>query len=448
MGQIPCPVLISDPSILDGEKEKKQRRDGAMATWVEDITQALRNLGGQAHRRQIIDEVKRIRKEPLPISLDETIQERIQAHSSDSSHFRGIDLFKKMGDGVWALRNDTVTPTPAQLTPKKIEIIPQHHLPSESFEEIENILKTIKQYREYNHPDSHTWKEYVFEIFHLLGFTTGMKEPRLYSLNTLGLDNENKAIVCYVNPQEDFIEIVDGITWDSFIQHAAAYYCIEWGILTNGIQLKLKHFPANINTEESHSFDLDGIIMNERMDGFISLFSAFSSIKDNYVIHENQIPKGMLTPNSIQSEQPKRHKLRLLFWGQLLEKAKSRTKLHSKRSPTTDCWISAGAGRSGFEFSYVIRLADAQVDLWIDKKNYDENKRLFNLLLELKDEIERKFGDRLVWKLLPDKRGSRISYVITGSGLSDTAQWDIVQEKLIDAMVRMENVLRPIILRI
>ena len=45
-----------------------------MASWVEDITLALKNLGGQAHRRQIIDEVKRIRKEPLPVNLDETIQ--------------------------------------------------------------------------------------------------------------------------------------------------------------------------------------------------------------------------------------------------------------------------------------------------------------------------------------------------------------------------------------
>ena len=45
-----------------------------MATWVEDIVQALKNLGGQAHRKQILEEVKRIRKEPLPERIVEVIQ--------------------------------------------------------------------------------------------------------------------------------------------------------------------------------------------------------------------------------------------------------------------------------------------------------------------------------------------------------------------------------------
>ena len=75
-----------------------------MATWVEDIVQALKNLGGQAHRKQILEEVKRIRKEPLPERIAEVIQRTIQDHSSDSTGFRGNDLFRKVGNGVWALR--------------------------------------------------------------------------------------------------------------------------------------------------------------------------------------------------------------------------------------------------------------------------------------------------------------------------------------------------------
>jgi hypothetical protein len=54
-----------------------------MATWVEDIVQALRNLGGQATLNQIYDEVKRIRTEPLPANYQASIRERIEAHSSD-----------------------------------------------------------------------------------------------------------------------------------------------------------------------------------------------------------------------------------------------------------------------------------------------------------------------------------------------------------------------------
>jgi len=71
-----------------------------MATWVEDIVQALKNLGGQAHRKQILEEVKRIRKEPLPESIAEVIQRTIQDHSS-VQRIRGNDLFRKVGN--WCL---------------------------------------------------------------------------------------------------------------------------------------------------------------------------------------------------------------------------------------------------------------------------------------------------------------------------------------------------------
>ncbi len=79
-----------------------------MATWVEDIVQALRNLGGQATLNQIYDEVKRIRTEPLPANYQASIRERIEAHSSDSASFKGKDFFRKVAKGVWALRKQVV----------------------------------------------------------------------------------------------------------------------------------------------------------------------------------------------------------------------------------------------------------------------------------------------------------------------------------------------------
>ena len=71
-----------------------------MASWVEDIIQALKNLGGQASLVQIYEEVKRIRTEPLPDTYKASIRERIEAHSSDSSNFKGKDYFRKVEKGV------------------------------------------------------------------------------------------------------------------------------------------------------------------------------------------------------------------------------------------------------------------------------------------------------------------------------------------------------------
>lgn len=87
-----------------------------MATWTEDVIQAMQNLGGQVHYSTLYEEVKRIRTEPLPESWQEQIRRAIQIHSSDSTSFAdGADLFyaaEGLGNGVWALRDYVPEATP------------------------------------------------------------------------------------------------------------------------------------------------------------------------------------------------------------------------------------------------------------------------------------------------------------------------------------------------
>jgi len=70
---------------------------------------------------------------------------------------------------------------------------------------------------------------------------------------------------------------------------------------------------------------------------------------------------------------------------------------------------------------------------------------VFNAFLQHKIEIEELFGDPLDWQLLPDKRASRIRFVISNYGLIDQDQWDELQEQLIKSMIRMEKAIRPFI---
>lgn len=78
-----------------------------MNRWVDDIRTALENLGGIAHRSEILKEVQRIRPGPHPPTIVQTIQRTIQNHSSDSAGFRDDDLFytvQGIGSGIWGLR--------------------------------------------------------------------------------------------------------------------------------------------------------------------------------------------------------------------------------------------------------------------------------------------------------------------------------------------------------
>ena len=86
-----------------------------MATWKEDIVQALKNLGGKAHLSAIYKEVERIRgKNNLNPTWDRTVQRELESHSSDSdAYLKKDDLFymaEGKGKGVWGLRETIKQP--------------------------------------------------------------------------------------------------------------------------------------------------------------------------------------------------------------------------------------------------------------------------------------------------------------------------------------------------
>lgn len=144
-----------------------------------------------------------------------------------------------------------------------------------------------------------------------------------------------------------------------------------------------------------------------------------------------------------KKEMAERHILRQDFWTQLLARAKDKSRLHASASPTTDNWISAGAGRSGLSFNYVVRFHDARVELYIDGATAAENKRIFDALYAEKSAIENSFGTTLVWQRLDDRKASRISHVLADGGLMDQDQWPQIHDNMIDAMVRLETAFRP-----
>jgi len=414
-------------------------------TWVEDIVRAITNLGGQATLTQIYDEVKRIRQGPMPKMWQHIIQDTIYQRSSDTQKFQGNDLFRKVDKGVWSLRNHVVSSQPVHRAPKQKDTVPQNFLPPESFEEIANILTTIKQYRDYQHPDSSTWKEYVDEFFHVLGFSTDEKNQRTMTLNLMGANHTPKAIVCYVKPGENFDEITPGLKWDSYLFYAAKFHQVEWGILTDGLQLKIIQFKEQDNKEPSYWPDLDGIVCKEKLDTFCTVYKMFSFIKGYNGKSTVQGHKKKSQQGQKDGDLAERHVLRLKFWGELLEKAKTKTRLHAKVSPGIENWVSAGAGKSGLGFNYVVRMDDAQVELYIDRGEAEWNKMVFNAFLQHKVEIEELFGGPLDWQLLPEKRASRIRFVISSYGLKDQEYWDELQEQLIESMIRMEKAFRSFI---
>lgn len=147
-----------------------------------------------------------------------------------------------------------------------------------------------------------------------------------------------------------------------------------------------------------------------------------------------------------KKEYAKRHILRKEFWGELLQKSNKKIPLFNNISPAIYSWVGTGAGKAGINYQYVITNKYAGCELYLDKgKGYEKpniNKNRFDKLYKRKRIIEKKFGGKLSWERLDNARASRISIRFIGSGLYDKENWPKLQDKMVDAMTRMEKSLK------
>lgn len=147
-----------------------------------------------------------------------------------------------------------------------------------------------------------------------------------------------------------------------------------------------------------------------------------------------------------KKEFAERRDIRWRFWHALIERAREKTQLHANISPNSTNWISAGSGRSGVAFNYVVLRHSGRVEYSIDSGDRDTNLSIFDELYLQKDEIESAFGQHLDWDRPPEGRKmARIQLKFSSGGYMDEERWADVQDQLINAMIRLERALRPYI---
>lgn len=139
-----------------------------------------------------------------------------------------------------------------------------------------------------------------------------------------------------------------------------------------------------------------------------------------------------------RKERVERHDLRYHFWEGLLARAKDRNPVHANRSPSKDTWTSGSIGRGGFSINYGLRQRDNSVYLGIDN-----NKSAYAALAEQKEAIEAEFGAPMVWKEEDGQLGRSIIFRQEGGYRSDPDEWPAIHEQMIDAMLRLDRVMRP-----
>jgi hypothetical protein len=132
------------------------------------------------------------------------------------------------------------------------------------------------------------------------------------------------------------------------------------------------------------------------------------------------------------------------FWSQLIDRSKTRTALLANRTASTDHWLSAGLGRTGFGLSLVLVKQEGAIECYIRLPGGEEQTlAAFNALKAQKESIETAFGGEMLWQDLPGRQGCRISSGwLPGGWTSPESEWAEMQERMIDALIRFEHALK------
>jgi hypothetical protein len=153
---------------------------------------------------------------------------------------------------------------------------------------------------------------------------------------------------------------------------------------------------------------------------------------------------GILKQELAEREQVERYQKRNEFWIGLLEKSNGRTALFRGRTPPArHYYIGVSAGKRGISLNYVILKDGAEVSLYIDVKDKERNKSIFDKLYGEKEAIEKDIGAPLNWNPMYGSRASRIYLAIQYGGLHDPSTWPELQDEMVETVIRFDQVFRP-----
>lgn len=137
-----------------------------------------------------------------------------------------------------------------------------------------------------------------------------------------------------------------------------------------------------------------------------------------------------------------RHTVRREYWERALEAfQKSPCQLYNNISPSKDHWLSAGSGLSGCPYNLIFLQKELRVELWISRGVTEENKYLFDLLSQSKQDIEHTFGAELEWMRLDEKKSCRIQFSTKADGFNKET-WPQAVAWHLEQMTKLEKALK------
>lgn len=139
-------------------------------------------------------------------------------------------------------------------------------------------------------------------------------------------------------------------------------------------------------------------------------------------------------------------KRRYKFFEQLLDRCNKKTRLFNNISPVDyQGWVSTGAGKSGLIWALVVMQTTSRIDLTFTDSDPEVNKKRFEEMFSYKEDIEKNFGEPLIWDFKEGRKQHYIKYKCPLGGLEDESEWQAIQEDLINRLIKLEAAVHMII---
>lgn len=240
--------------------------------------------------------------------------------------------------------------------------------------------------------------------------TTGTKVIIENQLEASNHDHLGK-IITYASGLD--AKVVVWIVKQAKEEHRSA---IEW--LNNNTNNELNFFLIELHAykiDDSNPAPMFEVI--EKPNGFIKNTKAINN-QDNL--------------NKSQSE-------RLEFWNKFNEVVEQNGKPFNIRKATTDHWydVALGTSEAHISINLVNKSSYVVIDVYIN-----DNKELFDKLMDKKDIIESELGFKLIWDRLDNGKASRIKYRIKGLNFDDHSNYEELMKEIIDKVIIMRAVFK------
>lgn len=137
----------------------------------------------------------------------------------------------------------------------------------------------------------------------------------------------------------------------------------------------------------------------------------------------------------------------LRFWTSLIDRAESRTQLLSGFRPSPTTTLSIPTSEEGVRIALRIYEDDARAFCLVNlKTNGDKKRKMMQDLYERREELDIASGCKLDWLAMDGKSQRRVRIMIAGGWKSLESEWPDLQDRMIDALMGLEAVLRKPIL--